>query len=320
MTSADRTKTSLLRRTFLATAIALIGFGCAANALADPVDLKVVDRETGQPLKIWSHDGRLFVAGQPGGRYSVRVTNHTNGRVLVVLSVDGVNIISGETAGYDQQGYIFSAHESYDLNGWRKSNTEIAAFTFAPLRNSYAARTDRPADVGVIGMAVFKERAVVPSEDFAEPDYGSYRRDADAAAAAARQASGARSPRAGLASPIPAPPPPPPPPRPAGAAATELAAPSHRAAASAADDTVVTARRLEEKLGTAHGAGEWSVSNVEPFERATPYPQSTRQIEYDTFDNLVASGVIPRRWNGEHRPRPFPTQPDGVGYVPDPPD
>ena len=61
----------------------------------DPVDLKVVDRETGQALRVWRHDGRLFVAGEPGARYSLRVTNHTDGRVLVVMSVDGVNILTG---------------------------------------------------------------------------------------------------------------------------------------------------------------------------------------------------------------------------------
>jgi hypothetical protein len=55
------------------------------------------------------------------------------------------------------------------------------------------------------------------------------------------------------------------------------------------------------------------------FERATPYPQSVRQIEYDTYAHLVARGVIPV-WRGEEpRPRPFPRTSDGAGYVPDPP-
>src|SRR5580704_13573287 len=151
MTATNSLMTSLRRRTLLAAAIAVIGLaaGGCAHAGQDPVDLKVVDRDTGRVLRIWRHDGRLFVAGDPGDRYSLRVTNHTDGRVLVVLSVDGVNIISGETAGYDQ-------------TGWRKSTTEVAAFTFAPLPQSYAARTGRPADVGVIGMAVFNERVAIP--------------------------------------------------------------------------------------------------------------------------------------------------------------
>jgi hypothetical protein len=52
------------------------------------------------------------------------------------------------------------------------------------------------------------------------------------------------------------------------------------------------------------------------FERATSYPQFTSQIEYDSYDNLVARGVIPRGQPAPSRPRPFPTEP---GYVPDPP-
>jgi hypothetical protein len=77
-------------------------------------------------------------------------------------------------------------------------------------------------------------------------------------------------------------------------------------------------RQADEKLGTAHGAREWSVVHDVTFVRATPYPQSLRQIEYDTYNRLVASGVIPRY--AQQRPRPFPSQPREQGYVPDPPD
>jgi hypothetical protein len=56
-----------------------------------------------------------------------------------------------------------------------------------------------------------------------------------------------------------------------------------------------------------------------PFERATAYPQTVQQIEYDTLANLVAHGVIPAWRAPERRPRPFPSTPDGAGYVPDPP-
>jgi len=86
---------------------------------------------------------------------------------------------------------------------------------------------------------------------------------------------------------------------------------------------VVTAEKRSEKLGTAHGALEESIETHEPFERETSYPQFTRQIEYDSYDNLVAAGVIPRGFFSgqppQHRPQAFPAQPDGAGYVPDPP-
>jgi hypothetical protein len=288
MTMAERTRTALRRRTLLAMAVSAIGLAGAARAdAADLVDLQVVDRATGQPAQVWRRGGRLFVAGQPGARYSLRVTNNSAARVMVVMSVDGVNILTGETAGYDQSGYVFRPYESYDVSGWRKSDTEVAAFTFAPLPQSYAARTGRPGDVGVIGIAAFRERVAPPV----------------AVAPAYRSSPGRRAePDAEVSELVVTPQPSAPP-----------------AARSAPSDTVVTAQRRDEKLGTAHGAREWSVVTSVAFERATAYPQLVRRIEYDSYDNLVAMGVIRPAWGEGRRPRPFPSNPDRGGYVPDPP-
>ena len=86
------------------------------------------------------------------------------------------------------------------------------------------------------------------------------------------------------------------------------------------DKLTVTPQRQDEKLGPGHGAREESVMTIEPFERATDYPQFKLEIAYDTPDNLVALGVIPAWRLGERRPRPFPKDADGGGFVPDPPD
>ena len=154
MTTTDGAKASLRRRTVLAAVAAAMGLALAGSAEAvasAPVDVQIIDRTTGQAAQVWHHAGRLYVAGRPGALYSVRVTNNTPGRVLAVMSVDGVNILTGETAGYGQRGYVFGPYETYDVSGWRKSDSQIAAFTFAPLSRSYAARTGRPNDVGVVG-------------------------------------------------------------------------------------------------------------------------------------------------------------------------
>jgi len=284
----------------LAAAIAVIALAWAAKAFADPVDLQVVDRDTGQTLRVWRHDGRLYVAGEPGDRYSLRVTNHTDRRVLVVLSVDGVNILTGETANYDQDGYVFYPHQSYEVTGWRKSTSEVAAFTFAPLPDSYAARTGRPADVGVIGMAVFDER-VVPPETYAAPET---RSDSTDEPDRVEDSAGAKSLGAPLAEPAPPP-----------ASAAQRAAGGFGAPSS----VVAEAERRDERLGTAHGAREWSTVTMVDFERATSYPQFVRQIDYDTRDHLVAMGVIPSWRAPQHRPNPFPSNAGDEGFVPDPP-
>jgi hypothetical protein len=79
--------------------------------------------------------------------------------MLAVMSVDGVNVITGDTASPAQSGYVLSPGESADIAGWRKSMSRTAAFYFTALPDSYAARTGRPDNVGVIGVAIFRERS-----------------------------------------------------------------------------------------------------------------------------------------------------------------
>ena len=122
-----------------------------------PSEVAIVDRTTGERLPIYGHLGERWVAGVPGHRYAISVRNQTDARVLAVMSVDGLNVVTGETAGWDQRGYVFAPGERYDVAGWRKSQERIAAFEFSALPDSYAARTGRPDNVGVIGVALFRE-------------------------------------------------------------------------------------------------------------------------------------------------------------------
>ncbi|MGA8879577.1 MAG: hypothetical protein WB476_01790 [Azonexus sp.] len=143
-------------KTLLATLLLIAGCisGAAAASLAE---VQVIDRTTGQSLETWRHRGRLYVAGTPGNRYAVSLRNRSDGRVLTVISVDGVNAVSGETANASQSGYVLAPGQSAEIAGWRKSLEEVAAFYFTRIGDSYAARTERPQNVGVIGVAVFNE-------------------------------------------------------------------------------------------------------------------------------------------------------------------
>lgn len=122
-----------------------------------PVEVDLVDRDHGRVLPQYLHRGQRWVPGTPGHRYAVRLTNHSPERVLVVLSVDGVNALSGDSAAVDQGGYVLEPWQSTEVAGWRKSMRDVAQFYFSDPRDSYAARTGRPRDVGVIGVAVFEE-------------------------------------------------------------------------------------------------------------------------------------------------------------------
>jgi hypothetical protein len=140
------------------------GFALLALTLAAPAasaslgEIEVYDRTAGRTLEVYWHEGRRFVAGEPGHEYQVVLRNNSNRRVLAVTSVDGVNVVTGESAAPEQSGYVLSPWDSLEVSGWRKSMDEVAAFYFTPHRNSYAARTGRPFDVGVIGVALFREK------------------------------------------------------------------------------------------------------------------------------------------------------------------
>jgi len=144
----------------LALASAL-SWAAPAAALTPPRPLgevEIYDRTAGRMLDVYWHEGRRYVVGEPGHEYQVVLRNHTNRRVLAVTSVDGVNVITGETASPEQSGYVLSAWDALEVSGWRKNMDEVATFYFTAHRNSYAARTGRPHDVGVIGVALYREK------------------------------------------------------------------------------------------------------------------------------------------------------------------
>ncbi len=295
-------------------------WGTGASAIGRLADVTVTDRNTGTALPVHYHQGEYWVAGVPGAKYAIDIRNASGARVLAVTSVDGVNVVSGETASTAQTGYVFGAWQRYGITGWRKGNEAVAAFEFTASPNSYAERTGRPRDVGVIGVALFRERVapvvspVYPhhsrrdrySEPYAESSAG-------AAAPAAPAPLSAPSARADSAHGN------------FGAAdkpRAESAAPTARLEresndASMAKRAASQAAQPAPKLGTGHGERESSyVSNTE-FERERSTPNEVIRIRYDSRENLVAMGVIPQYRTPPPYPRAFPDSP--VGYVPDPP-
>lgn len=277
------------RRIVLAGAAAAALAGAvvpSAHAAGRLVDVQIVDRQRDDVLPQHWHRGRAWVAGRPGDRYAVRLSNRSGGRVLVVLSVDGINAVTGQTAAYAQTGYVLGPWQSAEITGWRKSDAEAAAFYFTSLPDSYAARTDRPGHVGVIGAAVFRERQPWPRPRPWEPvPYPGARRDG------ASRGDGEPAAREG---------------RDGEAAAPPAAADAATAQGARRQRDALPSRA--EKLGTGHGEREYSPVEHTAFERASAAPAEVVQVRYDSYRNLVAAGVLGPRGG----PEAFP------GYVPDP--
>jgi hypothetical protein len=122
-------------------------------------DVEIVDRASGKTIPVVQHDGRCYLAGRPGKEYSIRIRNRFSEDLLAVVSVDGINVVTGETGAVGQSGYILAPGSSFDINGWRKSLQRVAAFYFSRIDDSYASRTGRAENVGVIGVALFKRKA-----------------------------------------------------------------------------------------------------------------------------------------------------------------
>jgi hypothetical protein len=268
----------------------------AAARAGSLVDVTVVDRDSGSILPAHRHDGKLFIAGMPGHRYAVRLYNHSNARVLTVLSVDGVNAITGQTADPQQSGYVLDAYQSTEVDGWRKDMSEIAQFNFTAIDDSYAARTGRPDNVGVIGVAVFREKFPVRRERDERISMQ------DAAPAQPYPAeSAAAAPSA-------------PPASNASEAARAKDAPAGAARESGALAELRTVPKpVEKTLGTGHGARESSYASYTSFERASSSPDEVDSIWYDSYRNLVARGVIAQPRPIAVEPQPFPNR-----FVPDP--
>ena len=112
----------------------------------------------GDPLEAVSAGGRVYVVGREGQRYTIVIENHTPARFETVATVDGLDVISGRTGNFGNRGYVLSPWSSLEIDGFRQSRDEVAAFRFANVRDSYAAARGDDRNVGVIGLAFFAER------------------------------------------------------------------------------------------------------------------------------------------------------------------
>jgi hypothetical protein len=286
---------------FLALSLALAG-ASRAQSLGSLAEVSIIDRDSGVVLSPHYYRGEYWVAGRPGAKYAIQVHNRLGERLLAVTSVDGVNVLSGATAGFDQAGYVFSSGERYEIAGWRKSDAEIAAFTFTESPSSYAERTGRPANVGVIGVALFRERrppSVWVSPRPPLPSEAPMARERESAARAPSSAALGSAPASANQAP-PAPP---------------ANVPADKAA-SIRGGSASASPAPRAKLGTGHGEREYSYVDHTEFARLQPQPNEIIRIRYDSLENLLAMGIVKRPQPPTMNP--FPASPEQP-YVPDPP-
>jgi len=248
----------------------------------------------GRTLPTWHHKGQTWVLGQQGQTYRVRVRNANPERVEVVVSVDGRDAVSGDPGDFTRQrGYVVAPFGELVVDGFRQDLDRVAAFTFTTPGDSYSARRGTPQNVGVIGVAVFREAPAValapppvyrPTPMRPEPTLDSERRGDGLGTSGDFGGFGAERTKA----------------------STPMSAPADVAegASEAAQGRRSPAPR--QNLGTQYGATQSSPTTEVPFQRATPTrPSAVLGLYYDDARGLRARGiqVDPPQPEG---PQPFP--------------
>ncbi len=304
-----------------ALAVLLVGASSSAEppctrTWSSPYGVSLED-EGGTPLRTFRHEGETFVLGYLGERYRVRIANHSGERVEAVLSVDGRDVVSGRIGDYGEaRGYIVPPHGSIVVDGFRQSLDRVAKFRFTDPSSSYSSKMGTPENVGVIGVAFFREHTwprrafTVPSEDppASSERSGRYRADAD------------RAPAGAGASPAPSAP------RKSGGDGyrSESEPAEKRSSASSGRSTSSESYRHDwpwrreprdderpnGRLGTEYGESGWSPVSEVPFRRQNPgRPDAVLTLRYDDADGLAARGldVYPKPyWAAPPAPEPFP--------------
>jgi len=239
-----------------------------------PYNVEVVDA-AGRAFPLYSHRGQLYLQGDRGRRYKIRVSNPTPHRVEAVVSVDGLDVIDGKSANYrSKRGYIIAPYGHVDIDGWRTSQEHVAAFRFSPVSQSYAGLKGKARNVGVIGVAFFSERVHrhrYPRRDRHQGYRRSLRDQYDLGEAPAGSKEDSASP----------------PSKPG-----ELAQPSDQGSGL---------RRSKKRPGLGTGWGEQRYSHVDYTRftrRHTARPEQVMTLRYNDRKGLRAAGVpLQRPWD-----------------------
>jgi hypothetical protein len=295
-----------------------IALSIAQARVRAPFDVQIM-RENGESLPTYASHDRYYVQGSAGERYTIRIVNPTPRRVEAVVSVDGLDVIDGESGDLRKRGYVVPAYGETRIEGFRTSQADVATFRFSSVHDSYAGMKGKARNVGVVAVALFEEQAQPEEQqvivgDAPAPTRGhyDYRDDLDSRAvpkpdrrmskdkgvASADDAKAERAPAKRMA-----------PPRDAAPTTTAPSgasrAPAPPPATGAVGGTFGRARgnyddEAEELpaqhsnrpgLGTEFGESRYSAASFTRFVRAANRPIAIAELRYNDAPGLAALGI-----------------------------
>jgi hypothetical protein len=148
-------------------AMTLAGSVAHAAPVLNHADGQLIDVRVlvdGMPAPLFLRPGswdREYFQAFRGKNYSIQVTNNSGERVAVLMSVDGLNVVSGQKSSLsNQEGmYVLGPWSSATISGWRTSLNDVRRFVFVDEERSYASRTDQAnGDMGWIRVLSFREQ------------------------------------------------------------------------------------------------------------------------------------------------------------------
>lgn len=124
------------------------------------IDVLVNDR----PVKKHFHNGMTFIESRKGTKYSIKIRNNRHQRIMAIISVDGLDVISGKSAQSADTGYVINGNDFVEIKGYRINDNEVAEFVFSEKNKSYTKSvTGSAKNAGVIGVRIYEEKIAYSS-------------------------------------------------------------------------------------------------------------------------------------------------------------
>ena len=124
---------------------------------AGKISFSIVD-DADAVLPLFREGQSYYLAGQDGQSYQLKYENHTDSTFEVVASVDGIDVLDGSTASRTNSGYVLHPHSELKIEGFRKSDSAVASFTFSKPEDAYAANSNNGLiqNTGIIGTVIYQ--------------------------------------------------------------------------------------------------------------------------------------------------------------------
>jgi hypothetical protein len=293
----------------------LVPIAVAPDAVRSPYAVEIVG-DGGDVMDTFFHKSRYYVRGAANRAYAIRITNPTAQRIEAVISVDGLDVIDGESGDTAQarlhraalrRGHGSRAGAPPSRTSPRSGSRRSSA--------SYAGRKGKARNVGVIAVAIFNEEAgpMIVAPD--EPDEPYYEDDdgygdgvepwldhrwrgpvgGNAPAPQPRRGGGGRvSAGADKAEQAPAAraPVPPPPPGDSGGGTATVTTGARPSVDDEAADRDCCGQRERLGLGTEYGEQRYSAASYTRFVRASDKPIAIAELRYNDDAGLKALGIL----------------------------